>query len=163
MKAVVFGEDALAPGAGALWGAAVEHVARRYHTVRPLVAGDLPADRDAATAALDVWAGDEAASWRRELSRFYEDHARLHLRRDPGLATLLRDLRRNNARLAAYGCGPREASAQVFAFLGLDRKLDAVCLEPGPDGFAVACAALGVDGADTRHVRTRAEAETVQA
>ena len=163
MSAVVFGEDALAPGAGALWHAALEHVARRYHTVRPLVAGDLPGDRDAAAVALDLWGGDEAASWRRELSRFYEDHARLHLRRDPALAALLRDLRGQSVQVAAYGAGPREASAQVFAFLGLDRKLDAVCLEPRGDGFALACAALGVEGADARHVRTRAEASAVAA
>jgi phosphoglycolate phosphatase-like HAD superfamily hydrolase len=163
VTAVVFGEDALAPGAGSLWDAALEHVARRYHTVRPLVARDLPADRDAAATALDAWAGDDATSWRRELSRFYEDHARLHLRRDPALASLLRDLRGQSVRTAAYGSGPREASAQVFAFLGLERKLDAVCLEPGGDGFAVACAALGVDEVDARHVRTRAEVAAVAA
>ena len=61
--------------------------------------------------ALEAWAGEDVSSWRLELGRFYDDHARVHLRRDPGTAALLAALRADGARLAVYGQGPREASA----------------------------------------------------
>jgi phosphoglycolate phosphatase-like HAD superfamily hydrolase len=153
---VVFAEDALAPGAAALWRAALEHLARRYAAIRALDVSTLPADRTEAAAALDAW--DGGAGWRREVGRYYDDHARLHLRRDPSTGALLRRLRADGSQLGAYGAGPREASEAVLRFLGLDRRLDAVCLEPRPDGFAAACAALGADAGATRHVRTPAEA-----
>jgi hypothetical protein len=154
--AVVFSEDALAPGAAPLWDAALQHLARRYAAIRALDVAGLPADRTAAAAALDAW--DGGAGWRREVGRFYDDHARLHLRRDPSTGALLRRLRAGGSRLGAYGEGPREASEAVLRFLGLDRRLDAVCLEPEADGFAAACAALGAKATDARHVRTPQEA-----
>ena len=58
-------------------------------------------------------------------------------------------------RLAAYGQGPREASAVTLAFLGLDRRLDAIVLEPAGDGYAACLEALGVS--EARHVSTREE------
>ena len=103
-------------------------------------------------AALEVWAGKDVSSWRLELARFYDDHARMHLRRDPATAALLGSLRANGVRLAAYGQGPREASAATLGFLGLDRRLDAIVLEPPGDGFVACLKALGVSGA--RHVGT---------
>ena len=153
--AVVFSEDALAPGAGTLWAAALTHLARRFAAIRPLDPDSLPADRSAAARALDAWAEAGAGGWRRELARFYEDHARLYLRRDPATGANLRRLRAGGASLAAYGQGPREGSSAVLAFLGLDRRLDAVCLEPDGDGFAAACAELGLDPSTAMHVRTR--------
>jgi hypothetical protein len=156
---VVFSEDALAPGSAALWHAALEHLARRYASIRTLDVNALPADRTEAAAALDTW--DGGGGWRREVGRFYDDHARLHLRRDPSTGALLRRLRADGSQLGAYGAGPREASEAVLRFLGLDRRLDAVCLEPDEDGFAAACAALGADAAATRHVRTPDEADTL--
>jgi FMN phosphatase YigB (HAD superfamily) len=152
---VVFSEDALAPGSAALWRAALEHLQRRYAAIRELDLTALPGDRTAAAAALDAW--DGGAGWRREVGRFYDDHARLHLRRDPATGALLRRLRADGSRLGAYGAGPREASEAVLRFLGLDRRLDAVCLED-EDGFAAACAALGIDADAARHVRTADEA-----
>jgi phosphoglycolate phosphatase-like HAD superfamily hydrolase len=154
---VVFSEDALAPGAAALWQAALEHLARRYASIRDLDPDALPADRTAAAAALDAW--DGGAGWRREVGRYYDDHARLHLRRDPATGALLRRLKADGSQLGAYGAGPREASEAVLRFLGLDRRLDAVCLEPDVDGFTAACAALGADAGSTRHVRTPDEAQ----
>jgi FMN phosphatase YigB (HAD superfamily) len=153
--AVVFSEDALAPGAASLWGAALEHLARRYAAIRPLDLAGLPDDRTAAAAELDSW--DAGTTWRRELGRFYDDHARLHLRRDPATGALLRRLRADGSRVGAYGEGPREASEAVLRFLGLDRRLDAICLEPPADAFGAACAALGTDAGEARHVRTAAE------
>jgi phosphoglycolate phosphatase-like HAD superfamily hydrolase len=156
---VVFSEDALAPGSAALWQAALEHLARRYASIRELDPGTLPADRTAAAAALDAW--DGGAGWRREVGRYYDDHARLHLRRDPATGALLRRLRADGSQLGAYGAGPREASEAVLRFLGLDRRLDAVCLEPDADGFTAACAALGTDAGAARHVRTADEAQAL--
>jgi phosphoglycolate phosphatase-like HAD superfamily hydrolase len=150
--AVVFAERAIAPGGDAIWPAALEHLARRFASIRELDFATVPA-RESAVAALEVWAGSDVSSWRLELGRFYDDHARMHLRRDPATAALLGSLRANGVRLAAYGQGPREASAATLAFLGLDRRLDAIVLEPPGDGFAACLEALGVS--EARHVRTR--------
>ena len=152
--AVVFSERALAPGGDAIWPAALEHLARRFASIRELDVADVPA-RESAVAALESWAGDEVSSWRLELGRFYDDHARMHLRRDPATAALLASLRQDGVRLAAYGQGPREASAVTLAFLGLDRRLDAIVLEPAGDGFTACLEALGVG--EARHISTREE------
>jgi phosphoglycolate phosphatase-like HAD superfamily hydrolase len=152
--AIVFAERAIAPGGDAIWPAALEHLARRFASIRALDVAGVPAREDA-VPALEAWAGDDVSSWRLELGRFYDDHARMHLRRDPGTAALLASLRAQGVKLAAYGQGPREASAITLAFLGLDRRLDAVVLEPPGDGFAACLEPLGV--AEARHVSSREE------
>jgi hypothetical protein len=157
----VFAEDALAPGAAGLWRAALDHLARRYAAIRPLDPAALPADRTAAVAALDDWAGEDAAGWRRELQRFYDDHAPVRLRRDPQTAAILQRVRDQGGKVAAYGQGPREASQSVLGFLGLERRLDAVVHEPGEEPFRATCAALGVPEEQSRHVRSRAEADAL--
>ena len=81
--AIVFAERAIAPGGDAIWPAALEHLARRFASIRELDIAAVPA-REASVAALEAWAGDDVSSWRLELDRFYDDHARVHLRRDPG-------------------------------------------------------------------------------
>jgi hypothetical protein len=68
---------------------------------------------------------------------------------------LLGSLRAKGVRLAAYGQGPREASAATLGFLGLDRRLDTVVLEPPGDGYVACLEALGVS--EARHIETRAE------
>ena len=151
-ESIVFAERAIAPGGDAIWPAALEHLARRFASIRELDIAAIPA-REASVAALEAWAGDDVSSWRRELDRFYDDHARVHLRRDPGTAALLAGLRAAGVRLAAYGQGPRESSATTLAFLGLDRRLDVVVLEPADDGYAECLAALGVSEAE--HVTAR--------
>ena len=158
-EAVVFSERALAPGGDAIWPAALAHLARRFASIRELDVAYVPA-RESAVAALEAWAGGEVSSWRLELGRFYDDHARMHLRRDPAIAALLGSLRANGVRLAAYGQGPREASAVTLAFLGLDRRLDAIVLEPAGDGYAACLEALGV--AEARHVSSREQLAALQ-
>jgi phosphoglycolate phosphatase-like HAD superfamily hydrolase len=153
-RAIVFAERALAPGGDAIWPAALEHLSRRFASIRELDVAAMPAREDS-VPALEAWAGEDVSSWRRELDRFYDDHARVHLRRDPGTAALLHALRASGVRLAAYGQGPRETSATTLAFLGLDRRLDVVVLEPAGDGFAACLEALGVNEAE--HVVTRDE------
>ena len=83
----------------------------------------------------------------------------MQLRRDPAVGELLRQLRGAGTPIAAYGVGPREASAAVLSYLGLDRRLDAVVLEPDGDPLAAACSALGADPAAVRHVQTRAQVD----
>ena len=156
---IVFCEDALSPGSEGLWLAAVEHLARRFKAIRPLAPDELSSDRAVAGHELDAWAGSEVKNWRAELERFYDDHAGVQLRRDPAVGELLRRLRGSGTRLAVYGVGPREASGAVLTFLGLDRRLDAVVLEPDGDPLAAACAALGADPASVRHVQTRAQVD----
>ena len=104
---------------------------------------------------LEAWAGEDVSSWRLELARFYDDHARVHLRRDPGTAALLAALRADGVRLAVYGQGPREASAATLGFLGLDRRLDAVVLEPAGDGYAESLRLSA--SVRARHVSSREE------
>jgi phosphoglycolate phosphatase-like HAD superfamily hydrolase len=152
--AIVFAERALAPGGDAIWAAALEHLARRFASIRELDVAGIPA-RESAVPVLEAWAGEEVSSWRLELGRFYDDHARMHLRRDPATAALLAALRIEGVRLAAYGQGPREASAATLGFLGLDRRLDAIALEPAGDGFVACLEALGVP--EARHVSSREE------
>jgi phosphoglycolate phosphatase-like HAD superfamily hydrolase len=158
--AMIFAERALAPGGDDIWPAALEHLARRFAAIRRLDIATVPA-REASVAALEAWAGGDVSSWRLELGRFYDDHARMHLRRDPATALLLASLRADGVRLGAYGQGPREASAATLGFLGLDRRLDAIVLEPAGDGFAACLEALGVS--DARHVQTREELAEVRA
>jgi phosphoglycolate phosphatase-like HAD superfamily hydrolase len=150
--AVVFAERVIAPGGDAIWPLALEHLSRRFATIRELDVAGVPA-RESAVAALEAWAGEDVSSWRLELARFYDDHARVHLRRDPGTAALLAALRADGVRLAVYGQGPREASAATLGFLGLDRRLDAVVLEPAGDGYAECLNALGVP--EGRHISSR--------
>src|SRR4029079_18600511 len=140
-EGVVFAERVIAPGGDAIWPLALEHLSRRFASIRELDVAGVPA-REASVAALEAWAGEDVSSWRLELARFYDDHARVHLRRDPGTAALLAALRADGVRLAVYGQGPREASAATLGFLGLDRRLDAVVLEPAGDGYAESLEAL---------------------
>jgi phosphoglycolate phosphatase-like HAD superfamily hydrolase len=156
---IVFREDALSPGSEGLWLAATEHLARRFRAIRPLALEELSPDRTVAARELDTWAGDEVRNWRQELTRFYGDHAGVQLRRDPAVGELLRQLRASGTPLAVYGVGPREASGAVLSFLGLDRRLDVIVLEPDGDPFSAACAALGADATGVRHVETRTQVD----
>ncbi len=151
-ETIVFAERAIAPGGDLIWPAALEHLARRFASIRELDLASIPVREDA-VPALEAWAGDDVSSWRLELGRFYDDHARVHLRRDPGTAALLASLRSEGVKLAVYGQGPRETSAITLAFLGLDRRLDAVVLEPAGDGYAACLEALGVS--EARHISSR--------
>jgi phosphoglycolate phosphatase-like HAD superfamily hydrolase len=159
-EAIVFAERAIAPGGDLIWPAALEHLARRFASIRELDISAVPAREDA-VPALEAWAGEDVSSWRLELGRFYDDHARVHLRRDPGTAALLASLRAQGVKLAVYGQGPRQTSAITLAFLGLDRRLDAVVLEPAGDGFAACLEALGVT--EARHVSSREELASLAA
>ena len=132
-------ERAIASGSDELWSAAVEHLARRFDAIRPLPRAEV-ADRAAALPALEAWAGEAIANWRVELARFYGDHTRVHLRRDPGVSAILTALRTRGDKLVGIGAGPREGSEAVFSFLGLTRRLDRIAFEGAaePAGRAIA-------------------------
>ncbi len=95
---IVFAERAIAPGGDVIWPLALEHLRRRFASIRELDVEAMPAREDA-VPALEAWAGTDVSSWRLELARFYDDHARVHLRRDPGTAALLAGLRADGVRL----------------------------------------------------------------
>ena len=91
MNAAIFSEDALA-STDRLWADAVAHLSRKLGRVTPLDPDQVPADRAAAIAYLDQWAGDDARSWRVEAARFFEDHVPVYLRPDPELNAALRHI-----------------------------------------------------------------------
>jgi hypothetical protein len=97
--AVVFSERALAPGGDAIWPAALAHLARRFGSIRELDVAGVP-ERESAVGAGGLGRATMRSSWRepRE-ARFYDDHARMHLRRDPGTAALLARCAENGVRL----------------------------------------------------------------
>lgn len=131
-------ERAIATGADELWSTAVEHLARRFDAIKPLPRAAV-ADRAAALPALEAWAGESIANWRVELARFYGDHTRVHLRRDPAVSAILTALRARGDELIGIGAGPREGSEAVFSFLGLTRRLDRIEFEGAamPAGHAI--------------------------
>ena len=116
--------DAAFADADAVFAAALEHLAAKYAAIRPLQPRELPADRAAAMAALDAWAGD--ASWRAEVVRFYEASAPVLLRPDPELNGLLRRARRAGHELTVVSPLPRAAAELYLAQLGVRRMAEGV-------------------------------------
>jgi phosphoglycolate phosphatase-like HAD superfamily hydrolase len=144
MELVIFAEDALAAGER-LWADAVSHLARKLGRVKPLDPAAISADRCAAIAQLQSWAGDEASSWRVELARYYEEHIPVYLRPDPSLNAVVRRLGASGVRLAAWSPGPPEVGAIVTHFLGLSRHLEAERVEADPNGPANLADELGIE------------------
>ena len=109
-----------------LWHAWLEDAARRYRTIAPLEAGELPDDRSEATAALDEWASAGVGDWRASLVRFAEDRAPLFLRPDAEASATLRRLQAAGARLVAFTDAPAALAEVAVAHLGVGRRLEAV-------------------------------------
>ena len=126
-----------------LWLAFIRDLGRRAR-----VELDLPADRAAATPALDRAVGN----WRALLQRFAEEHAAIHLRPDPGVNAALRDLRARGTRLAAFTDAPPELARVALGHLGASRLLDDV--EAGDAALQRLLERVGHDG---RVIRSREE------
>jgi phosphoglycolate phosphatase-like HAD superfamily hydrolase len=153
VSGLVVSDAALMPAA-AVFAAAVRHLSRKLGGVRPLDPASLPADRAEAIAALDIWAGADAANWRIVLVRFYEAHAPVQLAPDPELNAALRRARRAGIRLAVASPLPRAAAELALAHVGAGRGAEAVCTEEDGDPVAAARAALGAP--DAPYVADRA-------
>lgn len=120
--AVVWSERALA-ATDELFDGAVAAIGRKLSRVEPLDPAALPADRIGVQAALDLWAGDDRQTWRRELRRHYEQHLGVHARPDPDLNAVLRALAAAGVELAVWSPGPAEAVDLLLAQLGVARLL----------------------------------------
>src|SRR4029077_17304359 len=60
-ETIVFAERAIAPGGDLIWPAALEHLARRFASIRELDLASIPVREDA-VPALEEWAGDDVSS-----------------------------------------------------------------------------------------------------
>lgn len=144
MDAVIFAEDALAPG-DRLWRDAVEHLARKLGRVTPLDPATVSDDRCVALPQLEAWAGDDVSSWRLELARFYEEHIPVYVRPDPALNGAVRQMSATGVRIAAWSPGPAEVGAIVSHFLGLSRRFELERVEASHAGPVNLIAELGLE------------------
>lgn len=135
-----------------LWQAFVADAARRFASIAPLDAAELPEDRVAAAARLDRWAESGVGDWRGALERFAEDRAPVFLRPDGEASAALRTLAADGARLGVFTDAPEPLARVALAQLGAARRVQA--LETGADALARLRARFGDD---TRVVRTRAD------
>jgi phosphoglycolate phosphatase-like HAD superfamily hydrolase len=139
--AAVLWEPELAP-TGTLFAEAVDHVARKLGRAKPFPSAPLPADRAAAVAALDAWAGSDV-DWRGEMRRYYEEHIPVHVRPAAAVNATLRRLHASGVRLVWATPGPGEATDVLLHHLGLARLVDEVRVAPsaaaaaGPGAAAV--------------------------
>lgn len=146
MTAIVVRDGALCD-VDALVAECATYLARRLGGTPPLAPDALPADAAGAIAAIDAWAGADAANWRAELVRWFEAHAPVRLTPDPELNGRIRAASRTGTRLALASPLPREAAALVLAHLSLRRHVAPVCGEEDGDAVAAARAALGAPDA----------------
>ena len=100
-----------------LWDAWLEDAARRAR-----VELDVPEDRVAAAAELDVALGD----WRPLLVRFAADRAPLWIRPRPDTNASLRGLVATGARIGVFSDAPRELAEIALAHAGAARQVEVV-------------------------------------
>jgi len=138
--AAVLWEPELAPS-GALFAEAVDHVARKLGRAKPFPSAPLPADRAAAVAALDAWAGSDV-DWRGEMRRYYEEHIPVHVRPAAAVNATLRRLHAAGVRLVWATPGPSEATDVLLHHLGVARLVDEVRVAPSAAAAADGAAAV---------------------
>jgi hypothetical protein len=126
---VVVAADAAFADTEAVFSAAVSYLTRRYAAIQPM-AIDLRGDRGAAMDALDRSA---PVGWRRELARFFAEHAPVLLRPDPDLNARLRRARRDGLVLRVWSPLPRAAADAMLAALGVTRLAAVVTGEEDGD------------------------------
>jgi phosphoglycolate phosphatase-like HAD superfamily hydrolase len=100
-----------------LWDSWLEDASRRAR-----VELDVPADREAAAAALDEALGD----WRPLLSRFAADRAPLWIRPRPDTNAALRRLVSAGARIGVFSDAPRELAEIALAHAGAARQMEII-------------------------------------
>ena len=140
-RTLVLSERALA-ATDRLFADAVAAVVHKLSRVEPLDADRLPSDRVALQVELDRWAGSDTATWRRELRRFYEQHAPVHVRPDAELNAVLRRLARGGTPIGVWSPGPVEVIDVLLGHLGIARSVaDTGC--GGGEALAELAARLG--------------------
>jgi len=100
-----------------LWDAWLEDASRRVR-----VELEVPADREAAAAALDEALGD----WRPLLTRFAADRAPLWIRPRPDTNAALRGLVAAGTRIGVFSDAPRELAEIALAHAGAARQVEVV-------------------------------------
>ena len=148
MTAYVVADAALAD-VDRLVASAADYLARRLGGTPPLDANALPTDAGEALAAIDAWAGEGAANWRSELTRWFEAHAPVHLVPDPELNGALRAAAKAGTRLAVASALPAVPLDLELQHLGCARAFTAACAGDGSlaDAVSLARAALDDDAA----------------
>lgn len=156
---MILSERSLA-GTDRLFFDAVAAVGRKLSRVEPLDVAGLPSDRIALQAELDCWAGADTATWRRELRRFYEQHAPVYVRPDADLNAVLRALSRAAVAIGVWSPGPAEAVELLLGHLGVARSVTATGYGAGE---ALAPLAIELGGQPLVVVATGGEAEAAAA
>ena len=144
-RAVAIDLDGALGNTRPLWQAFVADAARRFASIAPLDAAELPEDRVAAAARLDRWAESGVGDWRGALERFAEDRAPVFLRPDGEASAALRTLAADGARLGVFTDAPEPLARVALAHLGAARRIEA--LEAGAGARERLLARLGRDAA----------------
>ena len=144
-RAVAIDLDGALGNTRPLWQAFVADAARRFASIAPLDAAELPEDRVAAAARLDRWAESGVGDWRGALERFAEDRAPVFLRPDGEASAALRTLAADGARLGVFTDAPEPLARVALAHLGAARRIEA--LEVGAGARERLLARLGRDAA----------------
>jgi phosphoglycolate phosphatase-like HAD superfamily hydrolase len=149
MSAVAIELEALAD-TRALWTDWLADATRRFDSIAPLDASQLPHDRGLAAQALDRWAATGVGDWRSALERFAADRAPVYVRPDARTSAALRRMQAAGFRLGVFTDAPAGLARVVLAHVGAARRVE--MLEAGHGALGRLLARLG---ADTRVVRTR--------
>jgi phosphoglycolate phosphatase-like HAD superfamily hydrolase len=126
MKAVAVDLDGALGDTRPLWQEFLAEIARRFASIAPLDADELPADRGLAAAELDRWAAQGIGDWRAALTRFAEEHAPVFLRPSADASASLRVLETAGYRIGVFTDAPEELAHVALAHLGASRRVDVV-------------------------------------
>jgi phosphoglycolate phosphatase-like HAD superfamily hydrolase len=142
----------------ALWDGWLEDAARRYSSIAALDPAALPRDRGAAADELDRWAEQGIGDWRHAMARYAEEHAPLHLRPDPDVGAVLRELKRDGAAVGVFTDAPEPLARVALAHLSASRRVDHVCA--GEAALERLLALLGRDATVVRQRKQLAQLRT---
>jgi phosphoglycolate phosphatase-like HAD superfamily hydrolase len=143
MKAVAVDLDGALGDTRPLWQEFLAEIARRFATIAPLDADELPADRGAAAAELDRWATQGIGDWRGALARFAEERAPVFLRPNAEASAALRALADAGYRIGVFTDAPDELARVALAHLGVARRVE--ILEAGTGATERLLETLGDD------------------
>jgi phosphoglycolate phosphatase-like HAD superfamily hydrolase len=123
VRAVAVELDGVLGDTRPLWDGWLEQAARRFSSIAPLDPASLPRDRASAARELDRWAEHGIGDWRTALARYAEEHAPLHLRRDPAVGAALRRLGREGVAVGVFTDAPEPLARIALAQVGALRRI----------------------------------------